>query len=256
MKKGIIIAIIVLAVAASSGFAFFQPVVAASEDVIRIATDATWPPFEMVDEESKELTGFDIELVNAIAEEEDLKIEFINVAFDAVIAGLSQCQYDAGASGISITEERKGTMLFSDPYYAVGQIMTINEGVTGLVNKEDFKGKTIGAQTGTTGALMAQEWEEEGLITYKGYDTIDLAFMDLKNKQIHAVLTDNTVAEGYVNSLGGLQTVGDLYSSENLGFAFCKKQTELQAKFNDALKKLQESGKVDELVEKYFAVVE
>ena len=256
MKKGIIFAIIVLAVAASSGFAFFQPAGAASDDVIRIATDATWPPFEIIDEESKELTGFDIDLVNAIAEMEDLKVEFVNVAFDAIIAGLSQCQYDGGASGISITDERKEMMLFSDPYYAVGQIMTINAGVTGLVNKEDFKGKTIGAQTGTTGALMAQEWEEEGLVTYKGYDTIDLAFLDLKNKQINAVLTDNAIAEGYVNYYDGLQTTGELYSSENLGFAFCKKETDLQAKFNDALKKLQENGKIDELVKKYFAVEE
>lgn len=252
MKKGIIIAIIVLAVLACSWFIFLRPAGDSSAKAVRIGTDATWPPFEMVDETTKELTGFDIELVNAIAEAEGFKVEFVNINFDALVAGLAQCQYDAGASAISVIEERKETMLFSDPYFAIGQIMSVKGDVTDLVNKEDFKGKTIGAQTGTTGAIMIQEWESEGLVTYKGYDTIDLAFMDLKNGQIDGVLTDNTVAEGYVNSLGGLKTVGDLYSSEDLAFAVCKTQPELQEKFNEGLKKVKESGKFDELVSKYL----
>ncbi len=250
MKKGIIIAIIVLAVLVAAWFLFLKPA-NNSEAVVRVGVDASWPPFEMVDEGTKELTGFDIDLTKAIAEAEGFQVEFVNIGFDAVIAGLAQCQYDAGASAISITDERKETMLFSDPYYAIGQIMTVKEGVTDLVNKEDFAGKTVGGQTGTTGAIMIQEWEAEGLVTYKGYDSIDLAFMDLKNGQIDGVLTDNTLAEGYAVSLGGLTPVGDLYSSEDLGIAICKSNTELQTKINEGLKKVKESGKFDELLAKY-----
>ncbi len=251
MKKGIIIAIIVLAVLAAAWFVFLKPA-GNTETVVRVVTNALWPPFEMVDEETKELTGFDIDLTYAIAETEGFQVEITNLGgFDAVVAGLAQCQYDVAASGVSITEERKANMLFSDPYYAIGQILTVKEGVTDLVNKEDFAGKTIGAQTGTTGAIMVQDWEAEGLVSYKGYDTVDLAFLDLKNGQIDAVLTDNMIAEGYANSLGGLTLVGELYSSEELGFAICKTNTELQAKINDGLKKVKESGKFDELIAKY-----
>jgi len=94
---------------------------------IRVATDATFPPFEIVDEETLELTGFDIELMRAIAAQSNLNIEFVNMGFDSVVAGLAQCQYDAAIAAITITEERAEQMFFSDPYINAGQIVVIRK---------------------------------------------------------------------------------------------------------------------------------
>jgi polar amino acid transport system substrate-binding protein len=130
--------------------------------------------------------------------------------------------------------------------------MTVKEGVEGLVNKEDFKDKVIGAQTGTTGAIMAAEWEAEGIGKLRGYDTVDLAYLDLKNGQIDGVLGDSTMAESYVKSLGGIVIVGETYSSEDIAFAVCKDNKDMVTKLDAGLKAVKDSGKYDELFQKYF----
>ena len=94
---------------------------------LTVACDATWPPFEIINEQTKELDGFGPELMRAIAAKAGLDIELVNVGFDSVLAGVSQCQYDMAVSSITITEERKKTILFSDPYYAAGQIITVGK---------------------------------------------------------------------------------------------------------------------------------
>mgnify|MGYP003358260776 CR=1 FL=1 len=221
----------------------------------RVGTDPTWPPFQMIDENTKEITGFETDLVKEIAALSGFDVEFVNVTFDALIPGIASCQYDFAASTITITEARKKNMLFTDPLVQIGQIMTVAEG-SDLVNKEDFAGKVIGGQTGTTGAIMAQEWADEGLVTYRGYETVDLAFLDVKNGQLDGVLSDNTMADSYVASLGGLKTVGDLYSSEEIGIAVCKNKADLLDQINTAIKTLKDNGKFDELYKKYFAAAE
>jgi ABC-type amino acid transport substrate-binding protein len=96
-------------------------------DPVRIATDATFPPFEIVDEDTLELTGFDIELMRAIAAESKINFEFVNIGFDPLVAGTAQCQYDAAIAAITITEERAEQMLFSEPYINAGQIVVIRK---------------------------------------------------------------------------------------------------------------------------------
>ncbi len=98
-----------------------------SGQVISVATDATFPPFETVDEKTKDLTGFDIELMRAIAQETNLNINFVNIGFDPMLAGLAQCQYDAAIAAVTITPERQQQFLFSDPYVNAGQIVVINK---------------------------------------------------------------------------------------------------------------------------------
>ncbi len=98
-----------------------------SGPVVSIATDATFPPFETVDEKTKDLTGFDIELMRAIAKETGLNFEFVNIGWDPMLAGLAQCQYDAAIAAITITPERQQQFLFSEPYVNAGQIVVINK---------------------------------------------------------------------------------------------------------------------------------
>jgi polar amino acid transport system substrate-binding protein len=220
------------------------------EAKIRIATDATWPPFEYVDEETMEIVGFDIDLMTAIAEKEGLDIEFLNVAWDPLLAGVAQCQYDAAISSITITFERAEEMLFSDPYFAAGQIVTVRIDNTDITGKDDLAGKVAGAQIGTTGSFEIEKIESA---TLKTYDDIGLAFQDLMNGQIDAVVADNPLALEYVGKNSDkLKTAGEAFTSEFYGIAVCKDNPELQAQINSGLAAVKAQGLIEELVDKWL----
>jgi polar amino acid transport system substrate-binding protein len=219
---------------------------------VRVATDATWPPFETVDENTKELTGFDIEMVDAIAKEAGLDIEFVNVGFDPLLAGIAQCQYDAAVSAITILPERAANMLFSDPYMNAGQIVTVQIDNTTINSKDDLSGKTVGAQIGTTGAIEVQAIAGANLTTF---DTVDLAYLALQNGQIDAVVADSPTAAGFVaQNADKLKMVGSVFTDENYGIAVCKTNTELLAKINEGLAAIKANGTFDALLAKYALV--
>lgn len=224
---------------------------AASKKTIRIASDTTWPPFEYIDETSKQPVGFDIDLINEIAAKEDLNIEIIPTEWDALLAGISQCQYDAAISAITITDERKQTMLFSNPYIEAGQIITVVSGNDSINSTADLTGLTVGAQIGTTGAI-----EVEGMdgVTLKTYDTVDLAFLDLTNGQIDAVVADYPTAYSFVGqSNGELKLVGEVFTDENYGIAVCNQNQDLLDKINAGLKAVQDEGGIAPLEEKWLS---
>jgi len=217
---------------------------------VRIATDATWPPFESVNEQTKEIEGFDIDLIKAIAEKAGLEIEIVNVAWDPLLAGIAQCQYDAAISAMTITEERKKEFLFSDPYFAAGQIVTVRIDNTDITGKDDLEGKVVGAQIGTTGSFEVEKIEGA---TLKTYDDIGLAFQDLMNGQIDAVIADNPLAWEYEGkNPDKLKTVGEVFTSEFYGIAVCKTEADLLEKINAGLKAVKEEGLIDELIEKWL----
>lgn len=218
---------------------------------IRVATNAEFAPFEYVDENSKQIVGFDIDLINAVAKKAGYEIEVVNTGFDAMLAGLTECQYDAAIAAISITPERQAQMLFSDPYINAGQIIVVRKGDTSITSTADLAGKTVGAQTATTGADMASKMEG---VTLKTYDSYELALLDLGNKQIDAVVLDYPVAIGYIaKNPDKFMTTGDVLNDENYGIAFCKDKTELQGKFNTALKELIAQGEITTLAQKWLA---
>jgi len=218
---------------------------------IVVATDATWPPFESVNEQTKEIEGFDIDLMTAIAEEAGLEIEFMNVAWDPLLAGIAQCQYDMAISAMTITEERKKQFLFSDPYFEAGQIVTVRLDNTDIPDKDALSGKVVGAQIGTTGSFEVEKIEGA---TLKTYDDIGLAYQDLINGQIDAVIADNPLALGYVGEYPDkLKAVGEVFTEENYGIAICKTKEDLLAKVNAGLKAVKEEGLIEELVEKWLS---
>jgi polar amino acid transport system substrate-binding protein len=217
---------------------------------IRIATDATWPPFEYVDEQTMDIVGFDIDLIKAIADEAGLDIEILNVSWDPLLAGMAQGQYDAAISAMTITEERKEVMLFSNPYFEAGQLVTVEFDNTDIKSKEDLGGKTVGAQIGTTGSF---EVEKIAGATLKTYDDIGLAMQDLMNGQIDAVIADNPLAMGYANANPDkLKTVGAVFTSEYYGIAVCKDKPEILDKINEGLAKVKAEGLIDALILKWL----
>lgn len=217
---------------------------------LRVATDATFPPFEIVDETTKELTGFDIELMKAVAEKAGLQIEWNNLPFDSVLAGLSQCQFDIAIAAITITDERKQAMLFSDAYINAGQIMVVRvkENITML---SDLEGKTVAAQLGTTGEIEAKKIPN---VNYKPYDTYDLAFLDLANGQVDAVIADYPTALGFIGkNPERITTVGEVFTDESYGIAICNNRSDLVGPINQALAALKAEGKIAELEQIWLA---
>jgi len=216
---------------------------------IKIATDATFAPFEFTND-AGDLVGFDVDLMNAIAEKAGFEFEWVNVPFDSVLAGLSECQYDAAIAAISISDERKQAMLFSAPYLDAGLVVVVNAETTDIAGIDDLKGKVVAAQLGTTGEMAAQEIEG---VTYKPYDSYELAFLELANKGVDAVIADNPLAMGYIAANPEkIKAVGDILNNEQYGIAICKNNADLQAKIDGALKELIDSGFVAELAGTYI----
>ena len=248
MKKASLVVISVLLITA----VLLSACTSSGATKVRVASDATWPPFEMVDETTKELTGFDIEMMTAIAKEAGLDIEFVNVGFDPLLAGMAQCQYDAAISAMTITPERQANMLFSDPYLNAGQIVTVQIANTTINSKDDLAGKTVGAQIGTTGAIEVGNIAGATLTTF---DTVDLAYLALQNGQIDAVVADSPTAAGFVaQNADKLKMVGSVFTDENYGIAICKTKPELQAKINQGLAAIKANGTFDALLTKYDLV--
>jgi polar amino acid transport system substrate-binding protein len=215
---------------------------------IQVATDATWPPFEYVND-AKEIVGFDIDLMNAIADKENLDIEFVNVGFDPLLAGMAQGTYDMAISSITITVDRQKDMLFSNPYYAAGQIIVVQKSNTMVTSKNNLTGD-VGAQLGTTGAM---EVEKIAGATLVNYDDIGLAFQALKNGQINAVICDNPVALQYVaTNPNDLKTVGTVFTDEFYGIAVAKGKTDLLEKINAGLEEVLGEGIIETLEEKWY----
>jgi polar amino acid transport system substrate-binding protein len=246
MKKTVVLSCMLLAAIALSACGG-----GAAAAKVTVATDATWPPFEIVDESTKAITGFDIDLFKAIAAKEGLELEFVNVGFDPLLAGIAQCQYDAAISAITITEERKQEMLFSDPYFAAGQLVSVGASNTDILGKDNLGGKVVGAQIGTTGAIEVEAMSD---VTLKTYDDIGLAFQDLMNGQVDAVVADSPTALGYVaQNPDKLKTVGEVFTDEAYGIAVCKDKPELVETINAGLAAVKSEGLIDQLTTKWIA---
>jgi polar amino acid transport system substrate-binding protein len=223
---------------------------ATAKTKITVVMDATWPPFEMVNEQSKELEGFDVELMKAIAAKQGFEISFQNVPFDSALTGMAQCQYDAAVSAITITDERKANMLFSKPYFAAGQIVTVSKKNTDITGVDTLAGKKIGAMLGTTGAIEAAKIQGA---QYRAYDTIDLAFLDVISGQLDAVIADNPLALGFIGQHpDDLKAVGKVFTSESYGIAVCKTKPDLLKSINAGLDAIKKDGTFDKLVDKWI----
>jgi polar amino acid transport system substrate-binding protein len=216
---------------------------------IVVASDATWPPFESINEQTKQIEGMDIDIFNAIAEEENLQVEFKNVAWDPLLAGMAQGLYDAAISSITITEDRKKDMLFSDPYFAAGQLITVQKDNTTITGKDTLQGK-VAVQLGTTGDI---EVKKIAGVTDVPYDDIGLAFQDLMNGQVDAVVCDNPVALLYAGkNPDKLKNVGNVFTEESYGIAVAKGKTELLSRINAGLKAIQAEGVIDTAAKKWL----
>jgi polar amino acid transport system substrate-binding protein len=219
---------------------------------IIIASDCTWPPMEFVDE-NKQIVGFDIDLINAVAKASGMEIEIRNAAWDGIFAGLAAGKYDAVISSVTINDERKKSMNFSIPYVNAGQILVVRKDTKNLSKLVDFKGKVAGAQIGTTGAF---EIDKVKGLTKKTYDDIGLGMEDLVNKRIDVIVCDKPTAISYALKNAKYKTaltiVGEPFTQEYYGIAVNKTNTEVLNKLNAGLKKVIDSGEIKKIEDKWL----
>ncbi len=221
----------------------------AERTVLRIGTDATYPPFETVDTETGKPTGFDISLITAICELNGWKPEFIVTPFDGIIPGLRNKKYDVVISAMTITPERAAVVNFSDPYYLAGQTIAVPLDDSLIQTIEDLVGKKVGVQLGTTGELMAKR--SDGLQVFS-FDNIGAAFIDMSNGNLDAVLNDFPTTQAYINKHKTAKTVGNILSTEYYGMAVRKGDDQLLGEINGALGKLKAGDRYEQIHMKWF----
>lgn len=224
---------------------------AAAEETYKIGTDITFAPFEFQNDQN-EYVGIDIDLLKAIAKDQNFQIELKPLGFDSSIQGVQSNQLDAMIAGMSITDERKKSFDFSDPYYDSGIQMAVKKGNEKIKDYNDLKGKTVGAKVGTESATFLEENKDKYDFDIKLYDAADALYGSLNNDTVQAIFDDEPVL-GYAVTQGQpLQLVGEKEKGNSYGFAVKKgKNAELLEKFNAGLKDLKANGEYDKIVAKY-----
>jgi ABC-type amino acid transport substrate-binding protein len=214
--------------------------------VLTAGSDCTWPPMEYI--EGDKIVGFDVDLTQAIADKIGLKLDYQNTAWDGLFPALIAGKFDMAISSITITDDRKKEMDFSDPYYQTDQSATVKID-SGIDSADKLNGKKAGVQIGTTGEIEARKIQGLEVNTY---DDILLAFEDLKAGRVDAVIADSYVGFSYSKNNEGLEVGFSIVTDEQLGIAFAKDNPELLAAVNAALKSIKEDGTYDKIYAKWF----
>lgn len=242
-----------LIVAAGCALALAAGITQAKEwKEIRIAFDVPYEPFEYRDDNG-ELTGFEVELAEAMCEQLEADCEFVIQAWDGMIPGLLARKFDAIMSSMSITPERAERVLFSEPYYNTpGGWFAREDFDTDVSDNSAMEGMSVGVQRGTTMDTYVTD-ELGDVVTIKRYTTADDMVLDLEGQRLDAVFVDYPVGEETILSKEGFKEVGEpVKLGEGVGVAMRKRDRELAEKVNTALDELKEDGTYDAIMEKYF----
>lgn len=218
------------------------------EKILRVGTNPTFAPFEFQGKDS-ELTGFDMDLIRAIGKQMGYKVELHNLAFDGLIPAISTGNIDMAIAGITINDDRKKQVNFSNPYYTSGLIILVGSENNDIKSLKDLEGKKIGVQIGTTGAFKAEKVPGAKVVTFNNSDE---QFLELSNKGVDACINDHPVVAYYLVQGGKGKMVGNVMEEESYGIAMKKGNEELTKKVNDALAELKKNGEFDKIQKKWF----
>lgn len=220
--------------------------------ILTVGSDVAFPPFEFEDEQTQEIVGFDIDLIKEIGKRIGLEVKIQPAAFDTIIQALNAKKFDCVVSAMTITDERKQQVDFSDPYIDSNQSLAVKKGST-IKSVEDLKGKVVGVQRGTTGELKAQELQEKyGIKEIKSYDDTLMAFEDLKAGRVDAVVNDYPVTAYLVKKDPVFEIVAEIPTGEKYGIAVRKDSKALLEAINKALAEIKQDGTYDKIYEKWF----
>jgi polar amino acid transport system substrate-binding protein len=218
-----------------------------------VGTDAAYAPFESQNEKG-EIVGFDIDVVKAAAAKAGIEVKFVNTPWEGIFNALGQGDRDAVVSAVTITEERKATMDFTEPYFDAQQLIAVKEN-SKVAKFADLKKLKVGVQTGTTGDEAVTKLLGKTSTAIKRFETTPLALKELESGGVDAVVADNGVVIHYVaNNPGGkFKTVADKeFVPEQYGIALKKGNTELLGKLNQGLAAIKADGSYNTIYAKYF----
>lgn len=226
-----------------------------ADKVYRVATNAEFAPFESLDAQNN-VEGFDVDLMNAMAAAGNFKVEYKHQPWDSLFAALGNSDVDILASAITITDERKQTMSFTDPYYKITQVILVPQGKN-IKNVDDLKkANKVGVITGQTGDFVISKMLGKDSAKIARFDTLPLVIKEMESGGLDAVVTDSAVVGNYLkhNANKGFTVVeAPDFTEENYGFAVRKNDEETLKMLNDSLKKVRESGEYEKIESKYFA---
>ncbi len=219
---------------------------------IKVCSDMPYEPFEAPGKGPRGLkfTGFDIELMDAMAATSGDTLDITDSDFSTIFASVNAGKCDVVASAVTITADRKKNSLFSDPYFDADQSLLVPAD-SKVKTLEDLTGKTIGVQSGTTGEKYANEHTPSGA-TIKAYKDAAGLFAAINAGQIAAILQDLPVNSDRATKDDTVKVVATIPTGEQYGFVVAKDNTSLQAKLNKELKAVRSDGTYDKLFKKYF----
>lgn len=219
-----------------------------SQDTIKVAADTTFPPFES--EKDGKVQGFDIDMINAIAKQENLKVELSTMQFTGLIPALQAQSVDAAVAGITIKKSRLNAVDFSNAYYKSG-LSVLTKTSSSIQSVDDLKSKLVATKKGTSSVdLLKSKGIPEANI--KQFDNINDAYSALGSGGADAVVFDNPVNLNYANSHKDVHVVGGLLTGEYYGIAVVKNNPDLLKKINDGLKAIKTDGEYKKLFDQYF----
>jgi ABC-type amino acid transport substrate-binding protein len=222
----------------------------AARTKVFIVTSASYPPFESMSNDRQTIIGFDIDLMKAIAAKSNLDVEFTSIPYASLLTGVANCTYDAGIAAITLDDDLKAQMSFSDPYFAAGQVVVVKKGNPNITGRETLAGRTIGVQAGSPGA---SELGKIAGVQAKVYPTADQAFDELINGLIDAVVADNALALNYAGVRANkLMIVGDTFASNGYAIAVCNQRPELLQKINAGLAAVRTDGTLNRLTQQWI----
>ena len=215
---------------------------------LTMATNAAFPPYEMTTDAGA-FEGIDIETAQAIADKLGLELQIDDMDFDAALLSVQQGKADIVMAGVTVTDERKNVMDFSDSYATGIQSIIVPEG-SDIASPDDLAGKMIGTQRGTTGYIYcSDDFGDENVVAYDDGLT---AVQALNNGQVDAVVIDNAPAKEFVAANPGLVILETSYAEEDYAIGMAKGNTALEDAVNTALEELKADGTLQSIVDKYI----
>ena len=215
---------------------------------LTMATNAAFPPYEMTTD-AGEFEGIDIETAQAIADKLGLELQIDDMDFDAALLSVQQGKADIVMAGVTVTDERKAVMDFSDSYATGIQSIIVPEG-SDIASPDDLAGKKIGTQRGTTGySYCTDDYGEDSVVAFDDGAT---AVQNLLAGKVDCVVIDKAPAQEYVKANAGLTILDTEYANENYAIGLGKDNTALQEALNKALAELKADGTIQSIIDKYI----
>ena len=221
--------------------------------VFVVGTDAAYAPFESQNEKG-EIVGMTIDMLSAVASKAGVEIKFVNTPWEGIFNSLQQGDRDILASSITITDDRKQTIDFTNPYFDAYQLIAVKAN-SKVAKFDDLKKLKVGVQTGTTGDEVVTKQQGKNSTNIKRFESTPLALKELEAGGVDAVVADNGVVINYVTNNPGakFKTVSDkAFAPEQYGFAVKKGNAELLEKLNKGLADIKADGSYDKIYAKYF----